>query len=70
MSKLRIVKHTYTDVYADKAGIPPENREQTGVLAQDILEVLPDAVKEIGDVDLENGEVIKNFLVVNRVRNL
>lgn len=40
----------------------------TGVIAQEIREVLPDAVQETGSVLLPNGEVIDNFLVVNKDR--
>lgn len=40
----------------------------TGVIAQEIREVLPDAVQEAGSVLLPNGEVIDNFLVVNKDR--
>lgn len=40
----------------------------TGVIAQEIREVLPDAVQEAGSVLLPNGDVINNFLVVNKDR--
>lgn len=40
----------------------------TGVIAQEIREVLPDAVQESGSVLLPSGEVINNFLVVNKDR--
>lgn len=40
----------------------------TGVIAQEIREVLPDAVQEAGSVVLSNGEVIDNFLLVNKDR--
>lgn len=40
----------------------------TGVIAQEIREVLPDAVQETGSVLLPSGEVINNFLVVNKDR--
>lgn len=48
-------------------GIPEDSRDDTGVIAQEIREVLPEAVKEAGDIPLGNGEVIKDFLVVNKV---
>jgi len=38
-----------------------------GVIAQEFAEVLPDAVKDTGEVKLPNGEVIPNFLVVDKV---
>lgn len=40
----------------------------TGVIAQEFQEVLPDAVRETGDVELPNGQKIDNFLVVDKVR--
>lgn len=40
----------------------------TGVIAQEIREVLPDAVQESGSVLLPSGEVIDNFLLVNKDR--
>lgn len=40
----------------------------TGVIAQEVREVLPDAVQETGSVLLPSGEVIENFLVVNKDR--
>lgn len=40
----------------------------TGVIAQEIREVLPDAVQEAGSVVLSTGEVIDNFLLVNKDR--
>lgn len=40
----------------------------TGVIAQEVREVLPDAVQEAGSVMLPNGDVIDNFLLVNKDR--
>lgn len=40
----------------------------TGVIAQEIREVLPDAVQEAGSILLPNGDVIDNFLLVNKDR--
>lgn len=40
----------------------------TGVIAQEVREVLPDAVQEAGSVLLPSGEVIDNFLLVNKDR--
>ena len=39
-----------------------------GVLAQEFQKVMPNAVKDTGDVQLENGRTIPNFLVVDKVR--
>lgn len=40
-----------------------------GVIAQEVQQILPEAVKEGGDVVCANGETIPNLLVVNKVRN-
>ena len=37
------------------------------MIAQEVQEVLPDAVIDTGDVKFENGNEIKNLLVVNKV---
>lgn len=39
-----------------------------GVIAQEVQQILPEAVKEGGDVVCANGETIANLLVVNKVR--
>lgn len=38
-----------------------------GVIAQEVQQILPEAVKEGGDVVCANGETIANLLVVNKV---
>lgn len=38
-----------------------------GVIAQEVQQILPEAVKEGGDVVCANGETISNLLVVNKV---
>lgn len=40
-----------------------------GVIAQEVQQILPEAVKEGGDVVCANGETIPNLLVVNKVMN-
>lgn len=42
----------------------------SGVIAQEVQQILPEAVKEGGDVVCANGETIPNLLVVNKVRAL
>jgi len=43
--------------------------EYAGLFIQ-VKTVLPDAVQEIGDVHLSNGETVENLLVVNKVRQI
>lgn len=42
-------------------------RLPAGVIAQEVQQILPEAVKEGGDVVCANGETIPNLLVVNKV---
>ena len=60
-------KYAYNKGFAEQAGLSEDEREDTGVLAQEVKKVLPDAVKETGDVVLADGQKIPNFLVVNKV---
>lgn len=39
-----------------------------GVLAQEIREILPEAVVQTNDITLSNGEVVENFLHVDKGR--
>ena len=64
---MKIYRYEYKEEYAEHAGIPLEKRQDAGVLAQEIMDVLPDAVQSTGDVRLSNGGTIDNFLVVNKV---
>lgn len=38
-----------------------------GVIAQEVKEILPEAVKDTGDLVFSNGKTLENFLVVNKV---
>lgn len=38
-----------------------------GMIAQEVQEILPRAVREVGDVTCENGETLENFLMVDKV---
>lgn len=42
----------------------------TGVIAQEVAEIIPEAVSATGDVTLENGKTVNNFLVVNKVMKM
>ena len=68
LSKLKIYEYHYSEDFADSVGIPEYSRKDTGVIAQEVRDVLPDAVRETGDVPLPNGEVIENLLVVDKVK--
>ncbi|CAH1787339.1 unnamed protein product [Owenia fusiformis] len=68
INDLRICSWKFKDEFAKAAGIPEDSINDTGVLAQEVKVILPDAVRETGDVVLSNGEVVDNFLVVNKDR--
>ncbi|XP_077994143.1 myelin regulatory factor-like isoform X1 [Glandiceps talaboti] len=67
VAKLRLVQYNYKPEYADHVGLSEADRKTTGVLAQDVKDIMPEAVKETGDLILPNGR-IDNFLIVNKDR--
>ncbi|KAG6455879.1 uncharacterized protein LOC115447169 isoform X1 [Manduca sexta] len=74
VQSIRVVKFAYDATFAAHSGLlgyDPRGAapaRDTGVLAQELRAVLPDAVKEAGDVTLPNGDTIPKFLVVNKDR--
>ncbi|XP_053780772.1 myelin regulatory factor isoform X9 [Desmodus rotundus] len=67
ISRMRLVRYRYKPEFAATAGIEASAPE-TGVIAQEVKEILPEAVKDTGDVVFANGNTIENFLVVNKER--
>ncbi|XP_069944502.1 myelin regulatory factor-like protein isoform X3 [Cherax quadricarinatus] len=68
VQNLRVVKYAYREEFAEQAGMKGDDIYDTGVIAQEVKEVIPDAVKTTGDITLSNGEKIENFLLVNKER--
>lgn len=66
VSNMRIVRYRYIPEFLEQAGI--SEATDTGVLAQEVQQILPDAVREGGDVQLANGDCIESFLLVNKDR--
>lgn len=66
ISQMRLVQYQYKPEFAETVGI--ESTAETGVIAQEVQKILPEAVKEGGDVVCANGETIPNLLVVNKER--
>ncbi|XP_062318431.1 myelin regulatory factor isoform X3 [Osmerus eperlanus] len=66
ISQMRLVHYHYKPEFAASVGI--ENTAETGVIAQEVQQILPEAVKEGGDVVFANGETIPKLLVVNKDR--
>lgn len=72
VEKIRVVRYRYEPEFAYHSGLLKAGELNdiidTGVIAQEVQKVLPDAVYETGTVILANGHVIDNFLVVNKDR--
>ncbi|KXJ12702.1 Myelin regulatory factor [Exaiptasia diaphana] len=66
VSKMKLYRYSYSQEYLDIAGVNTDL--DTGVIAQEVREVLPDAVKESEDLKLPDGKKIEKFLVVNKER--
>ncbi|KFQ08503.1 Myelin regulatory factor, partial [Leptosomus discolor] len=66
ISRMRLVHYNYKPEFAATVGI--DNASETGVIAQEVKEILPEAVKDTGDLVFSNGKTLENFLVVNKER--
>ncbi|XP_061465805.1 myelin regulatory factor isoform X2 [Rhineura floridana] len=66
ISRMRLVHYNYKPEFAATVGL--ENTSETGVIAQEVKEILPEAVKDSGDMVFTSGKTIENFLVVNKER--
>lgn len=67
VSSIRLVRYRLRPEFAESIGMKSEEL-LTGVLAQQVGQIIPDAVKEAGCVTLANGERIEDFLVINKDR--
>ncbi|XP_064022271.1 myelin regulatory factor-like protein [Pogoniulus pusillus] len=64
ITQMRLVEYDYKPEFASVMGI--KNTHETGIIAQEVKELLPQAVKEAGDVACDDGEKIENFLMVDK----
>ncbi|XP_069831245.1 myelin regulatory factor-like protein isoform X2 [Dendropsophus ebraccatus] len=64
IARMRLVEYDYKPEFASVMGI--DSLHETGLIAQEVRNVLPHAVKETGNVTCENGETIENFLMVDK----
>ncbi|KAG6933209.1 myelin regulatory factor-like, partial [Chelydra serpentina] len=64
IAQMRLVEYDYKPEFASVMGI--NNTHETGIIAQEVKELLPTAVKEVGDITCENGEKVDNFLMVDK----
>lgn len=63
--QLRVVKYRYDPEFSDHCGL--DTQSDTGIIAQELRNILPEAVMPAGDIILPSGTRIDNFLVVNKV---
>jgi len=61
-----VVHFSYKPEISSFFGLPPKE-EDTGIIAQEVQAVLPEAVTNAGGIALPNGVVYDDFLVVNKV---
>ncbi|KAM3925376.1 myelin regulatory factor-like protein [Leptodactylus fuscus] len=64
IAQMRLVEYDYRPEFATTMGI--DSLHETGIIAQEVRNVLPHAVKEAGNVTCENGETIENLLMVDK----
>ncbi|XP_074429198.1 myelin regulatory factor-like protein [Larus michahellis] len=64
ITQMRLVEYDYKPEFASVMGI--KNTHETGIIAQEVKELLPQAVREVGDVSCDDGEKIENFLMVDK----
>ncbi|KFQ84894.1 Myelin regulatory factor-like, partial [Phoenicopterus ruber ruber] len=64
ITQMRLVEYDYKPEFASVMGI--KNTHETGIIAQEVKELLPEAVREVGDVACNDGEKIENFLMVDK----
>ncbi|KAG8196834.1 hypothetical protein JTE90_027547 [Oedothorax gibbosus] len=68
VANMRIVRYKYLPEFAKHVGLGEGNPTSTGVIAQEVQNLIPDAVQGAGDITLPDGQQIENFLVVNKDR--
>ncbi|KAJ3612025.1 hypothetical protein NHX12_020302, partial [Muraenolepis orangiensis] len=64
ITQMRIVEYDYKPEFASSMGI--DHIHQTGIIAQEVKELLPAAVTDVGDVTFSDGEQIPCFLMVDK----
>ncbi|XP_019135422.1 myelin regulatory factor-like protein isoform X3 [Corvus cornix cornix] len=64
ITQMRLVEYDYKPEFASVMGI--KDTHETGIIAQEVKGLLPEAVREVGDVACNDGEKIENFLMVDK----
>lgn len=65
IQQLNVVKFTYSPEFSTHVGLV--NAHDTGVIAQQVQKILPEAVTTAGSLVLPNGTKFENFLLVDKV---
>lgn len=60
-----MVRFTYSPEFSSHFGLV--NTQDTGVIAQEVQKILPEAVTSAGSIVLPNGTKFENFLLVDKV---
>ena len=71
VKKINVVEFNYKPEYLSgfsESEIAALQKQQVGVIAQEVGSIIPDAVKSAGDVTLANGRSVNNMLIVNKDR--
>ncbi|XP_048463596.1 myelin regulatory factor-like protein [Rhincodon typus] len=64
ITQMRLVEYDYKPDFASKMGV--DHPHETGIIAQEVKEILPSAVRDVGDITYTNGDKIENFLMVDK----
>ncbi|KAL4127446.1 hypothetical protein QTP88_011617 [Uroleucon formosanum] len=67
VQKINVVHFSYKPEFSSLFGLSPKEAD-TGIIAQEVQAVLPEAVTNAGGIALPNGIVYDDFLVVNKDR--
>ncbi|KAL7027562.1 hypothetical protein ACKWTF_005484 [Chironomus riparius] len=65
INQIRIVKYQYDEAFAENNELDSK-AYQTGIIAQELQKILPDAIYDSGNLRLADGTNIDNFLQVNK----
>lgn len=69
IKKMRLYEYNVRESWAEAAGRDTDDRHEVGVIAQNVQQVLPDAVKETGaNFHLKDGTTVDNLLIVDKDR--
>lgn len=68
VKRLNLYHYKLRPEWAQQAGRAFDDVRETGILAQELQEVLPDAVRQTNQMIFTEDELIDNLLVVNKDR--